>query len=328
MSNAANLASAAGTGFFRNAFINGNFDIWQRGTSGFGLQNEYSADRWMAGTATTGSVSRGTFTAGQTDVPNNPTYYLSFNKTGTGDYAIFGQKIEDVKTFAGQTVTLSFWAKANAATTLQGYVYQVFGSGGSTTVATLVAFPDNAVTTAWKKFTLTISIPSVSGKTIGTSSYIAFYVLPGSSNSSWTGTFDFAQAQVELGSVATPFERRQYGAELALCQRYYYKVICDTSGKRFCNAYSSSTTQAIGCIFFPVSMRVQPSALEQSGTASDYSIAFDGTGAACNAVPTYNATTTFNAAVNFFLASGMTLGRGALLSGANSNSYLAWSAEL
>ena len=105
----------------RNVIINGNFNIWQRGTSTTGaLSNAYgSADRWMFNTRslTTKNISRQAFTNGQTDVPGNPLFYLRFetsNDSGTPNGAYMMQRIEDVRFGSGEDITVSFYAKANS----------------------------------------------------------------------------------------------------------------------------------------------------------------------------------------------------------------------
>ena len=84
--------------------INGNFDIWV-GTSF--TASGYTCDRWrldtFGGAGTT--LTRQAFTLGQTDVPDNPEYYLRAVTTtdSSADATILSQRIEDVRTFAGQT---------------------------------------------------------------------------------------------------------------------------------------------------------------------------------------------------------------------------------
>jgi hypothetical protein len=214
---------------FRNAIINGNFDIWQRGLSFSNpASGSYLADRWLHGLDGSGStrtISRQSFTLGQTDVPNEPTYFLRYNQSVAGTGATvtnFQQKTEGVRTFAGQQVTISFYAKAASAITLPEIVIQQgFGTGGSpssivsTTVASSVA-----ISTSWTKYSYTGTVPSISSKTLGSDNndFIQLTIrLPINT----TFTFDIAQVQLEPGPVATPFERRPIATELALCQRYY-----------------------------------------------------------------------------------------------------------
>jgi hypothetical protein len=118
----------------KNYIINGNFDIWQRGTS---VTGGYGADRWTFDlSGATGTFAQGTFTVGQTDVPNNPKFYGNVTITGADNNARIEQKIEDVNTLAGETITISFWAKytSNAPTSFNIAGAQDFGSGGSSIV--------------------------------------------------------------------------------------------------------------------------------------------------------------------------------------------------
>jgi hypothetical protein len=222
---------------FRNAIINGNFDIWQRGTSFNAATTEYGSDRWVkALNGSTCTLSRQSFSLGQTDVPNEPTYFCRLAVTtsaGANNNVILSQRIESVRSFAGQSATISFYAKADAAKPIALEFVQFFGTGGSpSSVITSIGSQKFNLTTSWQKFTATISVPPISGKTIGSNDNdyleVNIYLDAGSNFNSRTGTlgqrsgtFDIAQVQIEAGSVATPFERRPIGAELALCQRYY-----------------------------------------------------------------------------------------------------------
>lgn len=222
---------------FRNKIINGNFDIWQRGTTG---TSDYVADRWRTGlSGSTANVSRQAFTVGQTDVPNNPKYFsrtVVTSVAGSSNFCRLDQRIESVSTLANQVVTASFYAKSDASRNIAFEIFQHFGDGGSpSSSVTAIGVTTCALTTDWQKFTITATIPSISGKTLGTADndYInlLFWFDAGSNINSRTnslgqqsGTFDIAQVQLEAGSVATPFEVRPPGVELALCQRYYQRI--------------------------------------------------------------------------------------------------------
>lgn len=223
------------TSGFKNKIINGNFDFWQRGTSFTGA--EYGADRWIQGRVTsTSTFSRQTFTLGQADVPNNPTYwsrYIVASTAGAGNYVNTEQRIEDVRTLSGQQVTVSFWAKADSAKPISVELYQNFGSGGTPSSAVIgIGVTKTTLSTSWQRVTVTATLPSISGKTLGTNndSYVGVVVWfdAGSNFNSRTsslgqqsGTFDIAQVQLEQGPIATTFEQRPLGTELALCERYY-----------------------------------------------------------------------------------------------------------
>lgn len=228
MTQAAELAGyASNLQMFRNKIINGNFDVWQRGTNITisNSTNMYTADRWrFAGDAFTGFINRQQFTPGQTDVPGEPNYFFRWavNTNPSGNMA-FGQYIEDVRTLAGKTATLSLYLYASAtipANTLQIRYRQVTGGTGGTINTVNIG----EITTSWKKFTFQLNIPSLTGATLGASnaSYLALEIL---SPSTHTSAFDMfiAQVQLEEGTVATPFEHRPIGMELSLCQRYYQK---------------------------------------------------------------------------------------------------------
>ena len=222
---------------FRNRIINGNFDIWQRGTS---FTTGFGADRWNnADSGTTHAVTRQAFTLGQTAVPNEPRY---FNRTvvtsvaGAGNLSQLLQPIEDVRTFAGQQVTVSFWAKVDSTKNIAVELAQDFGTGGSpSSQVRAIGTTKVSIGTSWQKVTVTATVPSISGKTLGTNgnSFLAlvFWFDAGSTWNTSTdslgqqsGTFDIAQVQIEPGPVATPFEQRPIGTELALCRRYYEEV--------------------------------------------------------------------------------------------------------
>lgn len=260
---------------FRNKIINGNFDIWQRATSqtssGYG-----SADRWNCGNSgSTKTASQQAFALGQTDVPNNPKYFMRHVVTsvaGAANFVAMWQKIEGVETLSGQTATLSFWAKADSAKNIAIEFFQSFGTGGSPSSsvdgidAQLVA-----LTTSWTKYTVTVNIPSVSGKTLGTNGDdwvgITFWFDAGSnydaraaSLGQQSGTFDIAQVQIEEGSAATPFEIRPIGAEISLCERYY------ETGTMTYSTYNSGGTNSYTSRPFRTTKRASPTVSVTAGS--------------------------------------------------------------
>jgi hypothetical protein len=147
--------------------------------------------------------------------------------------------------------------------------------------------------------------------------------LPATSGATWQVT----GVQLEKGSTATSFDYRPYGTELALCQRYYYKL--QSSGAAdIAVGYNASTTAQRNIINFPVQMRTAPSALEQSGTAANYAVIHGTSTTALNSVPTFSNSTTNTTRTTCTVSSGLTTGQGSLLNFVNTNAYLAWSAEL
>ena len=219
---------------FRNRIINGNFDFWQRGTSF--TASDYGADRWIhARLGTTHTATRQAFTLGQTAVPGEPTYFcrtVVSSVAGAGNYAVLIQPIEDVRNFAGQQITVSFWAKADATKNIAVNMAQVFGTGGSPSANAGISGTKISVGTTFQKVTVTATLPSISGRTLGTNNNSSLNLnIWFDAGSTWngdtdslgqqSGTFEIAQVQLEPGPVATPFEQRPIGTELALCQRYF-----------------------------------------------------------------------------------------------------------
>jgi len=210
----------------KNKLINGDFGIWQRGTSfSSASYPTYYADRFYGGTDGSGitrTVSQQTFTPGAAPVAGyEGKYFLRVNQSvaGTGSgYNVLDTRIEDVQTLAGQTATYSFWAKADASRTISATFTQFFGTGGSSNVD--VSLGTFSLTTSWQRFTVTFSVPSISGKTIGTGSSIGTrFGLPLNTVMS----IDFWGLQLEAGSVATAFQTATgtIQGELAACQRYF-----------------------------------------------------------------------------------------------------------
>ncbi len=251
----------------KNLIINGGFDVWQRGTSGsfVGGPKYVSADRWYGyvNTSTTITLSRQLFTNGQTEVPNNPKYYARFDWLGTGSSQFFSvtQRIEGVQHGAGGAITLSFYARTEQGDNITVGINQKFGSGGSSDVTVTNTSIDT--TSSWQKYVVTVDVPSIAGKTIGTGDNleITFY-RTGTLNS----YLDITNVQLELGSVATDFEHRSYGEELALCQRYFWATA-------FLNTGVYNTDTSVFCTLnAPVTFRTSPTVSMKSGTYTNINI--------------------------------------------------------
>ena len=143
-------------------------------------------------------------------------------------------------------------------------------------------------------------------------------------------TFDITGVQFEVGKNATDFEYLSYGEQLALCQRYYYRITPGL-GAFWGTGVQYNSTQTIIFIPFPVIMRDAVTAVETTGSASDYRLIY-GTGTAnCSTVPTYGGDANrFSQTVNFNVSSGAAGAAGDCVIGrsGSNNAFLAWSAEL
>lgn len=270
----------------KNAIINGNFDIWQRATSQ--TSNGYgSDDRWRnENVGSTKVHSQQAFTIGQTDIPSNPTFYSRTVVTsigGAGNYARKTQPIENVRKYAGKTITVSFRAKADAAKDIAIEGVQNFGTGGAPSAeVTAVDIVKKTLGVGWAQYSVTMDVPSIVGKTIGTDDNdyfeLVFWFDAGSDFNARTdtlgqqsGTFEISEVQVEEGSVATNFESRTVEEELALCHRYFeksYDVDIDPGaiaqdGKNTRAVHGASTVPGIE-ILFKVRKRGAPAVIGYS----------------------------------------------------------------
>jgi len=345
---------------FRNRLINGSMVIDQRNAGASytqtGAAGQYSLDRWnVSGDITSKfSVQQN---AGSVTPPTGFTNYLgatslSAYSVPVSEAYIIRQQIEGFNvadlawgTASAKTVTLSFWVRSSLTGTFGGVLKN---SGNNRSYP--FTYTISAANT-WEQETVTIA-----GDTSGTwltnngiGLMVIFSLGSGSSVSGTAGawaasslfsatgavsvvgtngaTFYITGVQLEVGSVATPFERRDYGRELMLCQRYYYRNTAP-SGSQYGSGYNDSTANAFFNIPFPVTMRTSPTALEQSGTAGNYAIQRSGDFPTCTSVPVFDSANTQSAFVRFTSTGNLTAGQGSSARSANSAGYLGWSAEL
>lgn len=200
-----------------NICRNEQFAFWYYGTSfspvkGNGSQSntDFFADDWLyrrEDITYTVNISQQTFAIDQTVVPNNPKYYFRYEcsstpatETNTRLY----QRYTGVQTFAGQAVVVSLYAKSPTASVVNVYLDQDFGTGGSpsTLVPTLIG--QFTLTTSWERYSGTITIPSLNGKTLGTNGDDAL-VLRLAFPNDVSATVDCVNMQIQQGSDLTAF---------------------------------------------------------------------------------------------------------------------------
>jgi hypothetical protein len=319
----------------KNKIINGNFGIWQRGTSFSNPANEaYTSDRFNInydGTGATRTISQQAFTPGTAPVAGyEGQFFYRYARTVAGSGANFDivrQPIEDVRTFAGQPVNISFYAKSDSGTpVITLALQQVFGSGGSAAVRTDIGTA--TLSTSWTRYSVTGTVPSISGKTLGANNLVNLQIRTPVNT---IQTFDFWGVQVEYGSKATPFQTATgtIQGELSAAQRYYERLIVASASNAFGVGFADSTTVGLLKNSFKVTKRIPPTALEQTGTATDYQIRFTGGGIVnCSAVPTFSTSTVDEGVASFPVASGLTGGQGISGRAGTTAAYLGWSAEL
>jgi hypothetical protein len=296
----------------RNLIINGDFQVAQRGTSFSDNSAQYMLDRWYGRTV-------GCSFSQQSNQYGRKSFSV-FTKTSNDVDPFYNQAIEDGTSIAqGKTITVSYeykllsgssdWFQSGA----QVYVYTLddatYRGGNFTSTDSL----DNG----WVRGTYTITIPenSTGHMRVG----IEFNPTDGVTYSVAITNF-----QLEIGSVATPFEHRSYGEELALCQRYYYK----SSGVLFGEVgFADSGTNAYVQHHHPVPMRASPS-LSTSGTASDYALRVAGNTRTCNYVPALSSSDSLIAHALWRTSSGLVGGQALVGKLSTSSAYVAFDAEL
>ena len=279
----------------------------------------------------------------------------------------FQQKIEGFNTqdFAKGTssakqYTLSFYVKTTKTGT---YIVNLLGRDNTTSdVAASYTVSD----TNWNRYTITFPADTNTNRTDnndnGEALRVVWWLVAGSAVTSgdlgttWanssdagraTGQVNFADStsndffitgcQLEVGSVATDFEHLSFGEDLHKCQRYYARFGANAGGAglNFSQGelYGQGLVDNDGTICeiqirFPRTLRAEPTAVEQFGSADRYQVRRDTT-LTCTSVPTFNSATVYSASIGFHKSShGWSTGQVANGLSAGSDSFLGFSAEL
>lgn len=337
------IASSNVSGF-ANKLINGSVSIDQRNTASVPVNASgsivYGPDRY----AIYALAPSGTLTGKKAPGDLSSQYCLRLSKTA-GNYASglwAFQTIESLDAYAlsGKAVTLSFRARVGStftgSTAVGKAIYTGIGNdegaaggvGGSWTgwaAPTLTAVSNPALNGNFQTYSFTATL-SASTTEIMVGLSMACSASAGSAND----YIEFTDIQLEIGSIATAFATRPYGLELSLCQRYYYRMFPGVAAQVLGGSYNISANQAIAPVKLPVRMRTSPTALEQDGTATDYSIYAGGSEIVCNAVPAFYKANTDYASTTFTVVGGLTTGQAGECRTATATTagYLGWSAEL
>ena len=284
-SGSALLSNAAGTSFTyspiyaagKNGIINGGMDIFQRSstpTTGINTASStqaYTLDRlWVYSNGPAVTTSQ-QLTGDTTNLPN--IQYCARLQRQSGQTSTsstvynFALETKDAIRFAGQTVTVSYYARKSAtytgtstgATLISGTGTDQSGLGGYTGQATVVTATPS-ITTTWVRYQMTATVA-----TTATELRLEFAI------NNWAGTagandyIEITGVQLELGSVATTFSRTggTIQGELAACQRYYYRILGNAgySTLSVSSPANSATTVYLGALL-PVTMRTAPTAVD------------------------------------------------------------------
>jgi hypothetical protein len=270
-SNASNVPNLS------NPVLNSAFQVWQRGTS-FSLAastaygSGFTADRWQTQTGANQActISRQA-TSDTTNLPNiqyNLRYQRNSGQTGTNALYIV-QNFETINSipFAGKTVTFSFYARAGANFSSASNALSAFVSTGTGTDqnswagytgSTNPISGTATLTTTWQRFSFSGTIPATATEMAPT-----FGFTP-------TGTagandyYEITGVQLEIGSVATPFDTyaTTIQGELAACQRYYWRTYNLGSASYYAMGSMANTTKAEFLVKTPVTLRSTPSSFD------------------------------------------------------------------
>jgi len=239
----------------KNLIINGAMQVSQRGdyTSATTVNGSYYQDRWSS-FVTVVTATTQTITANQPNGLNGTSIKYTATSAATG-YIGGRQLLEDYANLHGRQVTASAWVKSNMT---EAGLYISDGTN---------AFYSgrHSGSGAWEKLTVTLTVPT-GGSALGV--YPITY--DGSNTAHAIGDYiEFTQVQLELGSVATDFEHRSYGEELALCQRYFWRWDHDSGISN--GVYASAlydTGNHRDTVTFPVTLRTSPTVTFLNGTGS------------------------------------------------------------
>lgn len=255
-----------------NRIINGAFDFWQRGTSQTSVDVTASADRFLnGGSGGTVTMSRQSFAPGDILGSNNPTYFLRQTVSGqtlASHRAEVVQRIEDVRSYAGQTITFLGWARRSSGSgNMAIEFWQSFGTGGTPSADVTGTGQLVTLSGSWAPFAVTTAVPSIAGKTIGSdgNSYLAFEIWTSAGSNFNTRAasiglqtigVDLWGLHIKLGTHSTAavdlYKAPELGPELYRCQRYYQAGVVRWDGQ------ATNAVPFTAPVYFPQTMRAPP----------------------------------------------------------------------
>ena len=349
--------AAASPYVLKNRIINGAMVIDQRNAGAsytVPSSSSYSLDRWYGYNDQASKYTIQQSSTAPTGFSNSlkVTVAASSYTPAAGEIFDIEQRIEGYNfadmawgTANAKTVTLSFWVYSSLTGT--------FGGSFSNSAANR-SYPFTYTISAantWEQKTITVAGDTTGtwiGSTNGIGVKVCFGIGVGSTYSgtanAWAGTLYVSATgatnilgtanatwyltgvQLEIGTTATPFERRLYNQELANCQRYYWRVVSGAGQQYIGTANIWNTAQAQSVINFPVTMRAAPS-LDVANSAGYFSVDVNGTTKTCATWTIYTPSTSTCLIYNGSFT-GLTGGQAGTVYINNSNAYLAFTAEL
>jgi hypothetical protein len=317
-------------GNYVNAVYNSSFDIWQRGISFVPAAYNFGADRWSMDRAVTGStISRQS--AGLDGFRYCARISRDSGNTATNGIAML-QTLEtaDAIEFAGKTATFSFYGRKGADYSDAGSDILVnipYGTGTDQPVQSFTGFAfaaqeNKVLTTSWQRFTITFTVPSSATEL---AYYFAFTPVGTAGAADY---FEVTGIQLELGSVATPYQRQNatIQGELAACQRYFQVIGSGTDGS-ICNVMAYNSSSVYGIIHYNSEMRANPTIYQTTGTGY-YLVEGNNTGTPISAISGLNKAGKGRTGVSVTSGIGVTTGFSYWIVTANAAAIIGLQAEL
>lgn len=335
--------------------LNGNFQVAQAGTSfAAPASGAYDLDgaRQYNNTAAVYTVTQGTGSQAWKKA-RITTITTADASVAAGDSVIDDFPIEgyDIVPLVGNTFTVSFNAKfpvtgihcvalRNTAAD-RSYIHEINCTAANTWASYSFTVTGGLPSTGTWVYTntagLALSIVRMAGTTYTGTPATADTWMTGNYLTTANQVNDCAtignvwaleDVRIDLGTVAGT-DWPSYQENLARCNRYYYKIYPAVQNIDFGSAYAVSTVLSHMIIPIP-NMRIAPTALEQSGAATDYSVVYVGAATVCSVVPAFVSASTLQAKTSFTVAAGLTAGQAgsARTAAGTTAGYLAWSARL
>jgi hypothetical protein len=338
--------------------INGAMQIAQRGTSFTGTNN-YAVDRWKNAENTDGVTTISRQSDGPYTVDGHFKYYLQVNvdtpdtSLAATQYAGVFYKVEGYDfdpagygSSQAKTLTLSFWhchsvagiysvsMRNDGGGSNRNFVFDYTQDVAGVWQKTIITFPGDTVGTWTETNTAALSMifTFAQGTQYATSTLNQWFggtYYHASTNidnmmATTNAKFRLTGVQLELGNIATPFEHRSYGEELALCQRYYQKQIYD-SGEMVGVVTIWDTNDMYGRLYFPVEFRAAPTFSHNGVSAFSWYSA--GNNAAVSDIFFYDINTQ-TVKVRWQVGTGRTPGDSAWIQSTANGNFIAADAEL
>jgi hypothetical protein len=329
----------------RNRIINGDMRIDQRNAGASytnSNQSLYGLDRWRSYGVTSAVLTVQQSTTAPVGFSNSQSVTVTTSTTandgGGLSQLIEGNNVFDLAwgTSSGVAVTASFWVRASVIGTYNIYLRYI----GSTATYYYVATYTVNVANTWEQKTINIEAPPVGAGAFTAAlntAYLEFRPVFSSSGNTTTvaantwsttnasktagcvdfvsnsgATFYITGVQLEAGSVATPFDHRQFGQELALCQRYLPAWNFNSNNQPSAAGLAYSTTGTVMNLIHPVQTRVPPTGISVTGTFNSYNNA-GGNAGNFSSITLGSSQGTYSSIINCTGGSSMTQGNATIL---------------